>query len=989
VSEDLRGGFAMHFTFIYENRVYENHQQIKVPYSNKELQVHYETFRDKLKPGEQEEWIIKLKGPKGEQVATEMLAGMYDASLDQYASNNWNISLYPEYFYANLWKANSFGFGRSNDLYPRSKSYPKINSKTYNRLNWFNAFAYYPGIRAQRLSSTSSRDKVSMSSVSLATEFSEEESISDEETFYVKESVGNANMEDADMKIKEEKSSSEFKARSNFNETAFFYPHVYADSVGNTLIKFTMPESLTQWKFQAFAHSKDLEYALSSKTIITQKELMAEINAPRFITQGDTLILPAKVQNLTDSVLSGEVTLSLENPLTGCSYQELILNDNLQTFKVGGKETLIKSWKIFIPDTLTSLQYKVMATAGNYSDGEQKWIPILSNKVLVTESKSLWVNGTETRHFTLEGLKKSDKSKTLKQHKLTLEYTSNPTWYAIQALPFLVEKESKCSEQIFEAFYANSISEWMVNDNSLLKNTFEKWRNEKSSRPFLSNLEQNRELKQVLLNETPWLLDALSENEQRQRLAVLFDVNQMALRKQQSIYKLQLMQYSNGAWPWFDGMQESQFVTQFITTGLGKLIRLGVISDENKEVGKMVSSSVRYLDNKLLEKYNSYLNSKTPDYEPKLSVLDAQYLYMRSFFSEIEISHGTNSAYDFYNDVAKKQWQKMDKYTQGMLALYFYRSNEKNIAFAILKSLKEYALKSDELGMYWKENVSGYYWYQAPVEFQSLMIEVFAELESNTQNENELKKGLLKYKQTNNWKTTKATANAIYALLYSGTDWVSTTPDFEIRLGDEKITAKEINQNSESATGYFKKSWNGSEISSEKANITVSRKGEGISWGAMYWQYFEQVDKVQSAASGLIVKKHLYKEEYSDEGNVLKPIGDAELHVGDRLVVRIDFSVDRRMEYVHLKDNRASAFEPIDVFSGYTYKGGIGFYQSTHDSSTDFFIEYLPVGNYTVEYRLNATHAGTFSSGISTLQCLYAPEFNAHSGGEKVNVKQE
>lgn len=993
VSEDLRGGFAMHFTFVYENRIYENHQVIKVPYTNKELQVTYETFRDKLKPGEPEEWLIKLKGPKGETVVTEMLAGMYDASLDEYAPNNWNISLYPEYFYQNLWDAYAFGYDRSNDLYPRSKSFSQIKTKTYDRLNWFNAFGYYPGLvirgASSAMKSYSGDQKELMSAISVSENFlAEEEGIADEEVFYMKENSDYPDQADDDMKIREDKMPVEVKMRSNFNETAFFYPNVYSDSLGNTVIKFTMPESLTQWKFQAFAHSQNLEYALTSKTIVTQKELMAEINAPRFITQGDTIILPAKIQNLTDSVMSGEVTLSLENPLTGSSYMNLILDEVDQAFMVDGKETVIKRWKVFIPDTLTSLQYKVIAKAGNYSDGEQKWIPVLSNKVLVTESKSLWINGTETRNFTLEGLKESDKSSTLKHHKLTLEYTSNPTWYAIQALPFLIEQESKCTEQIFESFYANSLSEWIIDKNPLLRNTFEQWRNEKTSRPFLSNLEQNQELKQVLLKETPWLLDALSENEQRQRLAVLFDVNQMASRKQQSIYKLQLMQYPNGSWPWFDGMQESRFVTQFITTGIGKLIHLGAITEDDKELMQMVNRSVRYLDGKLLEQYTNYLNSRTEtNLEPKLSVLNAQYLYMRSFFSEMGIPTESKIAYDHYDDLAKKQWQKLDKYSQGLLALHFYRSNDKQIAFAILKSLKEYSLISEELGMYWKENVSGYNWYQAPVEFQSLMIEVFTELEDNLQDENELKKWLLKNKQTNNWKTTKATANAIYALLYSGSNWVSTKPDFEISLGEGKIRSSEIRKSSELATGYFKKSWNSAEINSKQANIKVTRKGEGISWGGVYWQYFEQIDNVKSSASGLKVNKQLFKEVFSETGNVLEPISGAELHVGDRLVVRIDFSVDRKMEYVHLKDNRASAFEPIDIFSGYSYKGGLGFYQTTHDTSTDFFIEYLPAGNYTVEYRLNVTHAGTFSSGLSTLQCMYAPEFNAHSKGEKVTIK--
>ena len=985
VTEKLRGGFAMHFTFVYKNRLYHNYQAIEVPFSNKQLQVTYQTFRNKLKPGEPEQWVIKLKGAKGEKVAAEMLAGMYDASLDQYMPNNWNLSIYPDYSYNYLWQGNSYGTGHSKNLYPDTENLPRITTKTYDHLNWFNAFGYQRGLMSGMEQMVPTSKNMSKNSMSVVEEEENVYSFADDNNN--EPEVGQSAPTNGQSGGNNEQG--QIKARTNFNETAFFYPNVYTDSAGAVTLKFTMPESLTKWKFQALAHTQNLQYAVTNKTIVTQKELMSEVYPPRFITQGDTLFLPVKIQNLTDTLMTGTVTLSLQNPLNGVNYQALIKNNKAQSFKVAEKQTIIKTWEIIIADTINTLQYKVVAKSGNYSDGEQNWIPVISNRILITETQPLWVNGTESRNFVFKSLINGGASTTLQHHNLTLEFTANPTWYAVQALPYLVEKDSKCAEQIFTVLYANVLSEWIVQQNPKLKNVFEQWRNNKTGSSFLSNLEKNQELKQTLLNETPWLLDALDENEQKQRIATLFDVNKMASRKQQSIYNLQQMQYPNGAWPWFKGMGENRYITQHITTGIGKLKHLGALKQMNSETNTMVKKSLRYLDNKIKDDYNNYLKrKKNNDYKAALSPIHAQYLYMRSFYQEIEISPDVKPAVSFYTELAKKQWQKANKYSQGMLALYFYRSNNKQLATDILNSLKEYALQNNEQGMYWKENIAGYYWYQSPIEFQSLMIEVFAELENNKGNENELKKWLLKNKQTNNWKTTKATADAIYSILYSGSDWITAQPEFEVRLGNEIISSKTKKGQMEQGTGYLKKSWSRNHIYPEMGNISVTRKGEGISWGAVYWQYFENIDKVKSAKAGLAISKTIYKQVYTDKGNVLKPVNEETvLAVGDRVIVRLDFSTDRKMEYVHLKDNRAAAFEPENVISGNSYQGGVSYYQSTHDTSTDFFIEHMPVGNYTVEYSLNVTHSGTFSNGVATLQCMYAPEFASHSKGGLIHIK--
>ncbi|MBI9069347.1 MAG: hypothetical protein JEZ09_18765 [Salinivirgaceae bacterium] len=985
VSENLRGGFAMHFSCIYKGQFFSFTKKVEVPFNNKDLKISYETFRDKLKPGTKESWTLKIEGPNGEKLASEIMAGMYDKSLDAFEPNPWDLSIYPNYFYNKLWRSHKFDVRPSINVYFKSINYPNIPSKNYDAINWFNALGNYRGNIMYSMAEGSELGYTVTKQQSAV--LMEQESTEDDADYKIKEASSDKDEMD-NQEMSSEKAKKEVQIRKNFNETAFFYPNLYTDENGIVTINFTLPESLTTWKFQTLAHTKDLEFGLAQKEIIAQKELMVEINAPRFVTQGDVIIIPAKVQNVSDTEMSGTVELSLSNPLTGASYNALISENKSTTFKCESKKASLITWKVEIPDTITALQYKVIASTAKHSDGEQKWIPVLSNKVLVTETKPLWVNGNETRKFTLDGLKNSSKSNTLTHHNLTLEMTANPSWYAVQALPYLLESEEKCTEQIFNAYYATEISRYIIESAPTIATMFKAWKELKTKRPFLSNLEQNQELKQALLKETPWVLDALNENEQKQRIALLFDENHLEMKKQQTLYLLNKLQYSNGAWPWFNGMGESRYVTQHLLTGFGKLKHLNLISEkEDAETFKTIKSALRYLDDEINKDYIRWDKSKLKDDEFHISPNLAQYLYMRSFYPEIPLANAAQEAIKFYKMKAKENWTETNKYSQAMLALAFSRENDKT-ANDIIKSIKEHALSDEEQGMYWKENLAGYYWYQAPIEFQSLMIELFSEVDKNKSTQNELKKWLLKNKQTNHWKTSRATADAIYALLSSGSNWIAETPKMNIQIGSLQIDEKAYAKNAEPGTAYYKKTWNPSEINETFSDVTISRTGEGISWGGLYWQYFEQIDKIKSAATDLSITKRIFQETTSDKGLQLLEISEnTPLKPGSRVVVRLDFKTDRRMEFVHLKDARAASFEPTTTISGYQYNAGLSYYQSTHDASTDFFIEYLPVGNYTIEYKLNVTHSGTFSSGLATIQCMYAPEFNAHSEGMKMEVK--
>ena len=328
---------------------------------------------------------------------------------------------------------------------------------------------------------------------------------------------------------------------------------------------------------------------------------------------------------------------------------------------------------------------------------------------------------------------------------------------------------------------------------------------------------------------------------------------------------------------------------------------------------------------------------------------------------------------------------------QGMIALTLFRNERKENAKDIVKSLKEHSTEHEELGMYWKDNVAGYYWYQAPIEQQALMIEVFDEVTGDMESVNAMKIWLLKQKQTQDWKTTKATTEAVYALLMQGTDWLASDEQVEIKIAGKKFDPKkQENLKIEAGTGYFKTSWNGKEIKPDMGNITITKKDEGVSWGAMYWQYFEDLDKIRPHETPLKLKKQLFIEKMTERGKIIEPITDkAQLKIGDKVIVRIELRVDRRMEYIHMKDMRASGFEPINVISQYKYQDGLGYYETTKDASTNFFMEALPKGTYVFEYPLRVTHEGNFSNGITSIQCMYAPEFTSHSEGIRVEVDDD
>ncbi|GAB4491453.1 MAG: alpha-2-macroglobulin family protein [Raineya sp.] len=997
ITAQLKGGFYITATSIYSNRLYQQQTYISVPYSEKELEVIFETYRNKLQPGEQEEWRLRIKGKKADKIAAEMVATLYDASLDVFRTNEWSAnfwgqnSLFDDWrsvtgFRIDIFRTQQYGWNKSSAYF----------NYDYDDLNWFGYSFYYN--RYRRTMKNAAKPAASMEKKEAGDkEYDEEDMAAEKQGLTLDEKLTETSTKNRDKTEQKEEKNNEKKTdiddiqiRKNFNETAFFYPDLRTNENGEIIIKFTVPEALTRWKMLGFVHTKELAYAFAQNSLVTQKDLMVVPNQPRFYRENDEMVFAVKITSLAETELKGEAQLEFFDALSNKKIN--ISQEFAKQFTVKPGQSQNLEWKIRIPEGLQALTYRVVAKSGKFSDGEEMTLPVVTNRMLVTETMPLPIRGKQEKNFKFEKLITSGNSNTLKHQRFTLEFTSNPAWYAVQALPYMMEYPYECVEQTFSRYYANSIATHVANSNPKIKQVFDTWKNYQPD-ALLSNLEKNQELKSALLEETPWVLNAKDESQRKRQIALLFDLNRMANEQEAALEKVRKHQLASGGFTWFLGFPEDRYMTQHIIAQMGHLDVMKVKSiREDSKTWQMLQRAISYADRMIADDYEhlkACVKRGSCKFENNnLGYTQIQYLYARSYFKDIAIPNGSKEAFNYYLGQAKKFWLSYPLYTEGMLCLALDRFGDKQTPQAMIKSFTEKSLSNEEFGMYWKQERS-WWWYHASIETQALMIEVYDEVGKNQKAVEDLKVWLLKQKQTQDWKTTRATAEACYALLRRGSDALASEQLVEVSVGGEVVRPSEATETKvEAGTGYFKTAWGAEQVRPEMGNIKVTKKDDGVAWGAVYWQYFEQLDKITFAETPISIKKQLFLEKDSDKGKILVPITEKNpIKVGDLVKVRVEIRVDREMEYVHLKDMRAAGFEPTNVLSGYRYQDGMWYYESTRDMATNFFISYLRKGTYVFEYPLRASLKGDYSNGITTIQCMYAPEFTSHSAGIRVKIE--
>ncbi|MFT7643402.1 MAG: hypothetical protein ACI9G1_005167, partial [Pirellulaceae bacterium] len=570
----------------------------------------------------------------------------------------------------------------------------------------------------------------------------------------------------------------------------------------------------------------------------------------------------------------------------------------------------------------------------------------------------------------------SGDSDSLKHQSLTVQMVSNPSWYAVLALPYLMEYPHQCAEQTFNRLYANELARHIVKSDPKIRRIFDQW---KGTDALDSPLEKNQDLKAVMLEETPWLRQANNESQARRNVGILFDDNRLNEEVGRAMNRIKEMQGSDGLWPWFPGGRGNFYMSLYITTGFGRMRHLGVDTDVSAAI-----KALNGLDAEMEKRYRQILKNGHPE-RNHMTPSVAFYLYGRSFFLEDKpIAAKHKEAVNYFLGQAKKYWLELAvRQSQGHLAIATKRFGDEATAKGIMASIKERSVSNEEMGMFWRELELSWWWFRAPIETQALMIEAFDEVMDDTKSVDDCKVWLLKQKQTQDWKTTKATADAVYALLLRGDNLLASDALVEVSLAGQKIKP----QNVEAGTGFYEQRFLRGEIKPEMGNITVKKVDKGVAWGAVHWQYLEDMSKITPyKGTPLTLEKQLYNKVYTDAGPQLQPV-KGPVKVGDEIVVRVVLRVDRDMEYVHMKDYRGSGTEPVNVLSRYKYQDGLGYYESTRDTASHFFIDYLPKGTYVFEYSTRAVHRGEYQTGICQIQCMYAPEFNSHSESLPLEVK--
>lgn len=991
IKESYRGGVFVNVYFSKYNSSKSITKFIKVPYDNKKLDISVSSLRDKIKPGDEETWTLTIKNNKGEKVLAEILAGMYDKSLDEFKKNPWEFFPYSDNRQNfSAWKSDNKTYFNNYSYYDYSYGNQFIS---YEELNLFglglNEFTRHRMIMNGMASAKRSKQEDRIDSGNYLMEVSAVEGVNEAAT-YADTPLPNSTNAPISPSINDEiETLDNVAVRKNLQETAFFFPNIATDSLGNVQIKFTAAESLTTWNFQAFAHTKELQTGKFMADIITQKELMVVPNAPRFLREGDKLIFKSKIINLSEKELNGVAHLQLFDAFTMKPIDFKFKHENeVKNFEVlAGGNTNVE-WEIDVPsiNDVQTVIYRVVAQSGNFSDGEENALPILSNRTMVTETMPIHVREGQNKTFVFDKLKNTQ-SHTRENFKLTMEMTTNPIWYAIMALPYLREYPYECSEQIFGRFYGNVISQQIVNSNPKIKAVFDDW-NRKGQ--LISPLEKNQELKNILLEETPWINDSQNESEQMKRIAVLFDLNKMKNELSSTFRKLEQKQSANGGFPWFEGGRENFYITNHIVSGFGHLDKMGINYKNDFEINpkSMLKRSISYIDKEIEKDWKKYNLNKKRFSLSKYKVL--YWLYARSYFvKEFPLNKTLEQTKNYFLEKIDMKKHDENLSNQALLSLVLYRFNNKSKAEKILLSLKDRTVESEEMGMYWKENISGYSWYEAPIETQALVIEAFDEVLKDIESVESMKVWLLKNKQTQQWNSTKATTEAVFALMNTGKSWINAEEGVTVKVGGELWSNESIEpkHNAQSGSGYIKQSWEKQEITSEKATVEVEKTSPGVAWGAMYWQYFEDLDKISGASTQVKFRKKLFIQRNTDKGPKLYEVTEkSPIKIGDLVKVRLEIQTDRAMEFVHIKDMRASGFEPVNVISQYKWQDSLGYYESTRDAATNFFIDYLPKGVYVFEYDLRANNAGDFSNGITQLQNMYAPEFSAHSKGKKLSI---
>lgn len=992
-------GITVLFSFVKGGEMYSEQVFLKKRQPNHTLDMKWEVFRDRLRPGQKEEWRLVIKTPQGTPAAAEMLATMYDASLDKiYSQNQFLRVYYPDnqygvyrnasrydtnyfsfYFPLNAWKVPAWHFDYFISPFNGVVELLQIVDDE--------ALLQEPPVMAYGVTRNKSMTgalRVRGISNSMA---SAEEVGQAVEVKYVpvesSDTVEDVVFEEELIPIGGETLQPMAELRTNFAETAFFYPQLLTNEQGEIAFSFTMPQSLTRWNFRGYSHTKDMMTGMLDGTAVTAKEFMLMPNMPRFVRVGDKTQIAATISNMANKEVKGTATLTFFNPIN-----EKVISTQRQKFVVEAGKTTSVDFRFDVTDRYDLLGVRMVADGGTFSDGEQHLLPVLSNKEFITETLAMPVRGEETRTFSLDSLFNGN-NRTATDRRLTVEFTGNPAWYAVQALPVLSQPTTDNAISWATAFYANSLAGFIANSQPRIKAVFDSWRLAGGTKEtFLSQLQKNQSVKNILLDESPWLMEAATEAEQQACIATLFDVNQLNNRNLAAFTKLKDLQGEDGAWSWYKGMPGSRYITAYVTE---LLVHLPLLTKEalSADAAGLLQNAFGYLHQEALDEYHTILKAEKNGAKiTTISDAAMRYLYLVAISGE-KVPARNEVAYRYFLSKIARNLENGTMACKAQSAIILLKTGRKAAANEFIASIKEHLVQTDEMGAHFAFYANPYAWGMLPVSTHVEVMEALMMVGGNETLVEEMKLWLLKQKQATSWDSPVATADAVYALLCQGSNLLDNQGDVRITLGNKVLETVSPTKTTVHGLGYIKETFTQENPVLKAKSITVEKRDAGIAWGAVYAQYLSPVSDVKQQGGELNVEKALFVERVAADGQKsLQPITEsAHLSIGDKVVSRLTIRLDRAMDFVQLKDQRGACFEPIGALSGYRWNSGFSYYVEVEDAATNFFFDRLGKGVHVLEYSYRVARGGTYETGLATIQCAYAPEYASHSTGGTVVIK--
>jgi len=949
-TKGIKGRLIVHLSGIKAGRHILQSHSLEVHPKKKPFEIYLKTKRDLTQAGNQEKWAIGVRHLEAEE-EVEVLGSMYDKSLDQLEDQSWKPYSSIHYRQKILWFK---GFGsqmqwgkRFNPDFDQWQLLSIQHSPT--AFNWF-GFSIGGGLY----------EKIALSAVTIQ---DQDQGMSMNREVFEAEVIDNTQNEST----KEENSF-----RKDFSETVFFEPHLKLSESEDAIFRFKMPDALTTYKFRALAHNNEFQFSTISHEIISKKQLMVSSYLPRFLRISDQGTLKVKVQNASGENQEGKLSMRFFDAQNGRAIDILELGAD-QSFSLLPNEEQISSFQFTAPEKVGLLKYELSAIGDQHRDVEVGYIQVLPSRLLVAESFPFEVQSGKSRELYYKEFAK--KVGQVPENRLfKIEYSHDPRWMAVYALPAMLNEQDDCPEAVFSNLYTRALGSYTANQIEGLEGFMEQLKKEDNP---TSQFELNQDVSLTDYESTPWINVARAENLQRKSLSKLFDDEQVASRVFDDLLLLDQLQLPSGAWPWFRGMRENRYLSQYILGGLEKLAGLKIIQkeDEQMRLRKMKDKVKAYLDVEIEKEYNR-LSAKGIDTERDyLSPNMIHFLYSRSFDPKWKL----RGAADFYLEEARAHWQDKNPMLRALIGQSFFQMNPNDqIVTQIAASLKNIAIR-DSLGVHWKFNGNQPYWYNSAIEAQAYLIEFFQALSAQDPDLEGMKKWLLHQKKQQYWPGSKASIQACYALLAEDKPLSYSNSKTNLVVGNTLLSAANSKM-----PGSLSKPWEGSEINASLAKIKVEQKQTSFGWGTAHWQYFEESDQLKShAKKGLQISSNYYS--YEPTNNELKPLGD-QIQLGQLIKHRLVIEVDYDMEFVYVNDQPPACLQPAENRSGVHYSDGLSYYANVKASEREWFIERLNRGTYILETDYRVSHSGNFTGGVSRLQSMYAPEFVAYDNAGSLEI---